>query len=32
LLTPSDATGDDVVNFTDLAKIGEYWLQDVVWP
>jgi len=32
LLTPSDATGDDVVNFLDLAKIGQYWIQEVVWP
>lgn len=32
LLTPSDATGDDVVNFSDLARIGEFWLQEVVFP
>lgn len=32
LLTPSDATGDGVVNFYDLAKMAEFWLQTVVWP
>jgi len=32
LLTPSDATGDDIVNFYDLAKMAEFWLQAVVWP
>jgi hypothetical protein len=32
LLTGSDATGDDVVNFYDFAVMGELWLQDVVWP
>lgn len=32
LITPSDATGDDVVNFYDLAKVAEFWLQTVVWP
>jgi hypothetical protein len=32
LLTTSDATGDDVVNFKDLAIMAQYWLQDVVWP
>jgi hypothetical protein len=32
LLTTSDATGDDVVNFKDLAVMAQYWLQNVVWP
>jgi len=32
LITPSDATGDNKVDFFDFAKMAEFWLQTVVWP
>ena len=32
LLTASDATGNDEVDFYDFAVMAQYWLQNVVWP
>ena len=32
LLTTTDATGNNKVDFYDFAVMAQYWLQDVVWP